>query len=307
MTARFLRRILIAIQFLQPILSHLEALRSYELMIRRTAAFFLSFGLCLAIPLMAHAEDLSGDRELVELTDEQVSLNAAGVEALIEENPARAVAFLTDAYRIEPVNILALNLGRAYQFLGQCDRARQKLEQVSELPVVDSPPASRVDQRAQEYLLEVEENCIDDEPADIEAPDVDEQPSVDEDKPLPDSLTSPPPPQGNKRLMIPVLAGTGLLAAGTIFHLMARSERSQVTDFEGPINTQITQSEAIDAQHRANRYDGLALISVIGGALFVGVGGYFFLNRVPSHSYDSTTLDLRIDGDIRGISVHRRF
>lgn len=153
----------------------------------RRPGLIAGFVLCLVvvmIPMLAAAQGSEApDEESVEASQEQLELNGEAVEAMVAGDNGRAVLLLTDAFRMGELNILALNLGRAYHAAGNCARAREMLEQVSELRAVDNPSPERVEQRAAEYLAEVDESCEEnEEQTDLEALDADEQPAVEEEQ-----------------------------------------------------------------------------------------------------------------------------
>ncbi len=230
------------------------------------------------------------------MTEEQMELNERGVEALIEGRAARAVALLEEAMRLGELNVLALNLGRAYHGLGRCEEALDLLAGVEDLPAVDGVPVDRINERAAEYLQEVEATCRDDEEVEVDAPEIEggEEPWVD--------AAEPP----SRALGVGgVAAGSSLVAAGAGFFLLARHRRGQVTDYEGSVNTEVRQSEVSDIESRANTYDTIGLGAVITGAVVGGLGGYWLYRGREERGAE--TLDVSVGDGFRGISVRGRF
>lgn len=72
-------------------------------------------------------------------TPEQQNLNDQAVQALTEENYAKAISYLEEALYIGGLNVSYLNLGRAYQRLGNCRKAKEALRKVPEAPRVEKP------------------------------------------------------------------------------------------------------------------------------------------------------------------------
>ncbi len=236
-----------------------------------TAVFCFFF---LLLPV-AVADSPSQDEE-VEATSEQLRLNEQAVEAMVAGNPGRAVALLTEAQRLGELNILALNLGRAYHAAGNCERARQVLESVPELPAVERPAAERVNERAAEYLADVDETCEDEVEIAVEVKEED-QPVVEE----------PPVVEESSNLkqigLYTAISGGVVLLAGGGMHTAARMQRhdamTRINDdssFENGVNTAITQAEVQSIEARANTLDTVALGSAIVGGTALLVGTYLF-------------------------------
>lgn len=94
----------------------------------------------------------------------QLDLNDHGVENIVAGNYARAVAQLEEAVlRGGEFNIIYLNLGRAYQKLGNCAKARDALAKAKSAQPVDDPPAELVDKKADQYLSELGQVCPQDQ------------------------------------------------------------------------------------------------------------------------------------------------
>lgn len=97
--------------------------------------------------------------EAAKPTDAQLELNDRAVENIIEGNYARAVAQLEEAVLRGEFNILYLNLGRAYQKLGNCGKARSALAKAKTAPAVIEPAPHLVVKKAEQYLVEIESTC----------------------------------------------------------------------------------------------------------------------------------------------------
>jgi hypothetical protein len=228
--------------------------------------------------------DTPPQEEEAEATSEQLRLNEQAVEAMVAGNPGRAVALLTEAQRLGELNILALNLGRAYHAAGNCARARQVLESVPELPAVERPAPERVNERAAEYLADVEDTCEDEVEVAVDV-DEEDQPAVEER-----AVEEPPAVDDDasnlKQIgLYTAISGGVLLLAGGGMHTAARMQRADALDrinddgsFENGVNTAITQAEVQSIEARANTLDTVALSSAIIGGTALIMGGYLFFS-----------------------------
>lgn len=237
-----------------------------------TRLFILLFISLLLLPAAAWADDF------VEPTDEQFDLNDQGVEALLEGNFDEATRLLRQAYDLGPINILGLNLGRAYQRAGDCEQARAILEGISELPAVEAPASDAVNERADDYLRELDETCPVDE---VEEPVEEFEDDVVD---IGTGTVDPVEPPANPYALwgwTSIGAGSALAITGGVFFLSARSQRAQVTgddSFENGLNTRVTQREALEIESRANLFDTIALGTTITGALAIGLGIYLLVD-----------------------------
>lgn len=277
----------------------------------------LSYLLVLsAVLLLLPAVAVAQDSEPIEASEEQLELNERAVEAMVSGNPARAVALLSEAQRLGELNILALNLGRAYHGAGNCERARQVLESVSEMPTVENPSPERVNERAQEYLNEVDETCEEDEEqADLPAPDPEEQPEAGGDG---SSVDAPPavddsPDLKQIGLYTAIAGGVVALGGGGGLHLAARSQRSNAqqlldddSSYEDGVNTAITQSEVRSIEARANSLDTAALGTAVLGGAALAVGSYLFFTS-PEAGGDDSSLSLNVGDDAWSLQWAVRF
>ncbi len=273
--------------------------------------------LLFAIPattVAAGDSDDIEDRPTYEPTAEQLELNERGVEALITGEHARSVALLTEAYRLGEVNILALNLGRAYQALGQCDEAEAKLELVDELPVVDTPPPQRVEDRADEYLQEVRDSCEDDvetdadDAGDLEMESTD--PSADEDRPAEELIPLEDDAwlTDNQRDVGRYTTGAGAVLAATAagLHLTARHQRSTAEEKlhdeqyrsgdDADVHSSLTQAGVAAIETRTSRLDTAAVTTGAVGLLAIGAGAYLWMSA-PDATAETTALDVSVDDD----------
>lgn len=202
--------------------------------------------------------------EPISPTPRQTELNGEAVEAIIEDEPARAVALLEQARLEGELNIIYLNLGRAYQRLGKCAEAREALAQVSAAPAVADPPAALVDKKAAQYLSELQSECA---TASAAKPPAEADPAM-----------------ATRDLWGWVGLGAGLAMAGggLAFHFAAEAERGKILDdsnYTDGINTTVTQREVADVESRANTLDTVAVGMLVAGGLTAGVGAYLLVTE----------------------------
>ncbi|MGM0555316.1 MAG: tetratricopeptide repeat protein [Myxococcota bacterium] len=232
------------------------------------------------------------DRPAAELTEEQLVLNDEAVRSLIEGDYAGAVAMLTRSIKLGASNVAYLNLGRAYQKMGNCEDAREALEKVETAPVVENPPPSEVNKRADEFLGELEQECdADEQPAEPGAEEGDPaktsgEPPESEELPNPrlrPEPTAPPEESGSSRKtwgIVTLASGLAIAGGGVGLHLWAVDERSQIEEAgrngDGQID-EFTQAEAETIQDEANTLDTVGLGMILGGAVLTGVGTYLFV------------------------------
>ena len=291
-------------------------------------AFIPVFLVGLILPLAAVAESPPDERSSYDPPSEQLDLNQQGVEALIEGDYARSVALLTEAYRLGEVNIIALNLGRAYHALGQCDNAIEKLEQVSKLPVVDTPPPDRVDATARDYLEEAKETCVVDEETELDDPDEletksDELDDPDDPETPSEEVTHLDQPDGeqpgwltdNQGTIGLYTAGAGslLAATGLGFHLSARHLRTSTNDQladeqyrDGDVHTELTQTEVHNTRSRADRFDVVAIATGAVGLLAAATGAYLWWTA-PEVVSDEAAVELTVGDEQWSIRWSTRF
>lgn len=260
----------------------------------------------LMAPASVAAED-ERERPIYEPTDEQLELNEQGVEALIEGNPARAVALLTEAYRLGEVNILALNLGRAHHALGNCEEARHKLGLVAELPVVDHPPPERIEQRADEYLEDIDESCRDDEETDIDDPE--EMETIESPAEIEDDQRDWWARNQRDVGMITTISGVTTATGGLVLHLIARQQHGDLNEQvsgDDEIVTDMTQSEYLQQQAQIGRLDTFGIAA---GAVGLGtaVAGAVLWVTADDTGQPSARLDLSVDRFGAGIDWMMRF
>ncbi|QDG49561.1 hypothetical protein FIV42_02045 [Persicimonas caeni] len=125
----------------------------------------IGIALMLAVSASASAQESGDDARPAHNeapaapSDAQLELNDRAVENIVEGNYARAVAQLEEAVLRGEFNILYLNLGRAYQKLGNCEKARAALTKAKDAPAVAEPAPHLVEKKADQYLAEIDASC----------------------------------------------------------------------------------------------------------------------------------------------------
>lgn len=261
--------------------------------------------LCWSTP--ASAQDNAAS-ETVEPTDEQRELNAQAVEMIVEGRPARAIALLEEARLLGKLNIIYLNLGRAYLDLGQCQRARESLETALEAPAIPQPSAKVVRGKVLELLDELDEACGDEASPESAAASSTDGSSVD-DANRTRAIDTPPPGERVDSTRdswgwAAVGSGTVLAAAGVGFHFWAESKRDKVNGadaFERDVNVTVTQSEAVTLERQANTLDSVGVGMMAAGGVCAGVGAYLLLSDASAE--DSEGLSASFQAHSSGASI----
>ena len=230
-------------------------------------------------PEPAFAQGASDGAGIVEATEEQVRLNDQGVRAISEEDYVKAISLLEEAKYLGELNITYLNLGRAYQLAGRCQKAREALEKVASAPKVEKPPPGLVESKAREYLGVLSETCT-------EAQTSEE--------------TETTPSRSTKAAGIVITSAGGVLlasAAGMHF-VWAEGIRDQATSglATDEVVTSTTQREFYEERDRANTIDSVALGTAVAGGIATGLGLYLWLSDSGSESASSLQVAPSADG-----------
>jgi tetratricopeptide (TPR) repeat protein len=248
--------------------------------------------------------------DVVEVTSEQRELNDQALDSIEQEKYVRAISLLEEALYLGEVNILYLNLGRAYQLDGRCDEAREALEKVEDAPVIAKPPAGFVETKAEQYLAEVAEECT---------PDGSTVPTESRGMPLGKGAQSAPADQadtdvptaradadtsesaGRSNAMAFVLGGAGLAAGGVALglHISAVSLRDDT--IERASSGEITQPQFVENERAFKRRELTALSLAVGGAALAGAGAYLFFTSREGES--KTALRPLVGPDTFGVRL----
>ena len=116
--------------------------------------------LLLLAPLTPHL--CAQERNFITLTETQRRLLESGLDAYERSDYDRAIALFEKALTHGEANVLYLNLGRAYQRQGGCDRAREAgamYRRALDAPMTDDPPPQLVFEAAHRYHRELQKGC----------------------------------------------------------------------------------------------------------------------------------------------------
>jgi hypothetical protein len=100
---------------------------------------------------------------LIEPTEKQAELNTKAVEAITAKEYDKAIELLRESLEIGELNITFLNLGRAHQKLEECGSAKSAYLEALSAPQVEQPSPYLVDQKVEEYMTELEEQCTEED------------------------------------------------------------------------------------------------------------------------------------------------
>ncbi|MGM0558207.1 MAG: hypothetical protein ACQEVA_17615 [Myxococcota bacterium] len=247
------------------------------------------------VALPAWAQSDGETREPAEISDRQIELNEEGVRAIIDGDHQKAVAVLSESLAYGEANATYLNLGRAYQKLGDCEEAREALQNALTAPAVDDPPPRVIDKKAEQYLGELEEECPKEQPAEepqqeekaeAESAETDakvQDPEQTAEKDPQDVKDPGPAPSqdevdsgGNGLAWASIGVGAAFVGGGVAMHMLASQERAPVYEAGGgDPNVTVVEFNDIEAQERedrANLYDTIGLSADIAGGALIGVG-----------------------------------
>jgi hypothetical protein len=204
---------------------------------------------CLLLASPALAQD--GSDVTRSPSKKQTQLNEDGVRALAEGDHVRAISILEESLYLGEFNIAYLNLGRAYQLAGQCEKAAETLQKVDDALRVEEPSPGFVEAKAEQYLRELEESCA------VET-------VTDEDSAASAGVTEPVDTDSTRQLWGIVATSTGgaLMASAVGMHfLWAEPIRDDARNSTGGDTVRgISQQEYVDAESRANSVDTAALV-----------------------------------------------
>lgn len=251
------------------------------------------------------------------ISDEQVQLNEEAVQAIFDENYARAISLLRESLLMGELNVTYLNLGRAYQKAGKCGQARQAYDKALEAPAVQQPSPKIVAAQTERYLEELDETCGDKEEA--PASPTDEAAANDgktdetqqsADGPAGGDVSADVQTDGGSQVMAwtATIAGVALVGGGVGMHFLAESERSDLrepqTNGSGVV-TGMNQREFEEREQTANTYDTIGLSAGIIGGLTALTGVYLLVTSEGAEQ--PATADLWVGDGGAGITWTKRF
>lgn len=281
-----------------------------------------AFPLCIAAIIVAAAimaasapalaQQPAGEREIAQPSEREATLNEEAVRAIIDQDFGKAVALLEESRAMGESNVLYLNLGRAYQGLGRCAKAREMFDRVSIAPVVEEPAPALVDKKAAEFIAELEASC---EPEEAEAVDDEAAPGDQPAEPdaSPEQAEAPPQPEpaqteasGGSNVWAWTALGTGAVLGGAALglELWAGSKRDSIGG-EGGQTANVTYAEAQDLESSANTLSTTALGLAVAGSVSAGVGLYLLFS--DSEAPPQTSMSVGWTGEAASVGVHTRW
>jgi hypothetical protein len=251
----------------------------------------------------AVAQDGEGNAQTyVEPTDRQVELNEQAVRALADGDAVKAVSLLEESNYLGELNVTYLNLGRSYQQLGKCKKAREAFSMVFEAPEVETPPPGFVESKAQSYLDELEQSCGSEETAQVGEIE-DGSDSVEDDPQgavIPGEQVEAPEQATEQRTgsnttaLIVIGSGVALIGGGVALHFVAEGVREPLRNPETNIdgNVTMTQREAMETESRANTLDVAALSVGTAGLVAAGIGTYLLVTGGEGEPQPNTSVHI---------------
>lgn len=103
----------------------------------------------------------SGDAQpTVEPSSAQLELNNRGVQAIVAKQYETAVRLFRSSTDLGELNITYVNMGRAYQYMGECENAEAAYDKALEAPAVASPSPDKIAAVIARYRMELDESCV---------------------------------------------------------------------------------------------------------------------------------------------------
>jgi tetratricopeptide (TPR) repeat protein len=269
----------------------------------RLVSSVLAAALFAGAPTVAVAQPSGAQTTYVEPSDEQLELNAEAVRAIQNSDYEKAVKLLEASNALGEMNVTWLNLGRAFQKLGECDEARTAYVSVISAPAVKDPSPRLINAKADQYLGELDEECDvgaeakqkmaaatesqQDEQQDEQQADqkADQQDDAKPGEQVERVETSEPvePAAASSDALGWTLTASGLVVAGAGVgaHFWAESIRDDVTTTidaaDGQVVTDMNRQEALDKESQANTLDTVGVSAIAVGAIVTGAGVYLLL------------------------------
>ncbi len=221
-------------------------------------------------------------------TPDQQELNTDAVEAMIKDNYARAAALLEQSNLISELNVAYLNLGRAYQKLGKCAKARAALHKALTAPKVAKPRPEIVAKKAHAYLDELDKTCKEKAPAKADTaakPPSGGEPAASANTPKTAKTPAPAPPTAplpaaeTPGWAWGAIAGGGLVLVGAgVTYLYSAGLNSDIlgtSNFDANhVHHSLTEEQARNKMDTVDTLDTVALGAAIVGTAVVAVGVY---------------------------------
>lgn len=268
-------------------------LRQRLTIVQNIAMKFPAWLFCLLICAVfiaspAHAQEAETDEgmQFVEPTAEQAELNDRAVRALSNGDHVKAISLLEEANYLGELNITYLNLGRAQQLAGRCDKARQALAVVPNAPKVEKPPPGLIEAKAEEFLAELEETCASKSATQSQVPS--EDPGGTQAMKLePDSTSTPTGGGSNTLGVVAISTGVAMMAGAASMHFLwaqkIRRDSTAGLSQDEPV-TDLSQRAFYDNRDRANAIDTASLAVGITGGVLTGMGLYLWLSDSGTES-----------------------
>ncbi len=118
------------------------------------------WSLILGLVMLGGPSLVSADEGDVQATQTQLDLNDRGVQAIGDEDYDSAIRLFEASIDIGELNITYLNLGRAYQYRGDCQKAQRYFEAALEAPAIERPGPAQIAEAVEGFKTELEESCV---------------------------------------------------------------------------------------------------------------------------------------------------
>jgi|SRR5690554_100250 len=194
----------------------------------------LAFSATVAMPA-AHAQSAES-QEPIEPTSAQLELNNQGVQAIREKDFEKAVRLFRSSTDLGALNITYVNMGRAYQYMGDCENAEASYDKALKAQPVKAPSVAEIETAITRYRKELIASCA--SASEATAPSGSEQESAGKgDENIKSIKPIPQPPEKSAAPYIWMGGGAAAVAAGIVLDTVpgyATNGRTDAEDFIGP-------------------------------------------------------------------------
>jgi hypothetical protein len=116
--------------------------------------------ICAIPTAAAQSVRQSEERPVVEPTAAQLELNNQGVEAIVAKDFEQAVRLFRASLDLGELNITYVNMGRAYQYANQCEKAEDAYARALKAPAVPRPSPEKIAAVIERYREELKATCV---------------------------------------------------------------------------------------------------------------------------------------------------
>lgn len=127
---------------------------------KRSFVVLVALFICFSFSISSTWAQSSGaEQRIVEPSAAQLELNDQGVEAIINRDFAQATRLFQASLDLGELNITYVNLGRAYQYMSECEKSEQAYMRALEAPAIPEPTPDEIAEVVERYRAELKRDC----------------------------------------------------------------------------------------------------------------------------------------------------